>query len=155
MQNVDTTQAAQHGRMLLRLGMLLFLLGLLTGFSVYWLAAPRLALSAHLIALMQGVFLFALGLAWSKLRLGHRSSVLGLCLAAYGAYAGWATNLLASAWGAGGMLPLAGGGAHGSPIQETVIWVGLRTVALALIALCLLVLWGLRGSPATASRPDA
>jgi len=42
------------------------------------------------------------------------------------------------------MLPLAAGQARGSAFQEVLIATGLRTAAVALIAVAILILWGLR-----------
>jgi hypothetical protein len=56
--------------------------------------------------------------------------------------------LLAGAWGAGSaMLPLAAGTARGTPFQDGFIATGLTTAAVAVLALCALLLLGLRGSP--------
>jgi hypothetical protein len=77
-------------------------------------------------------------------------SRIGFFLAAYGCFAAWTANLSAASWGAGNsMLPIAAGAARGSSLQETVITVALRSAAMSLIAVALLVLWGLtRASPA-------
>ena len=57
-----------YGDRLLRLGVLLFLLGLLTGFAIPALANPRMGLTSHLEGLMNGMFL-SLGLLWPRLAL--------------------------------------------------------------------------------------
>ena len=44
------------------------------------------------------------------------------------------------------MLPLAAGQAHGTALQEGMIAIALRSAAAALIAVALLILWGLRTS---------
>jgi hypothetical protein len=49
---------------LFELGLVLFLLGLLTGFAVPALKNPRMALSSHLEAILNGIFLVLLGLLW-------------------------------------------------------------------------------------------
>ena len=41
-------------------------------------------------------------------------------------------------------LPIAAGQAHGSVLQEGIIAISLRTAAVSLIAVSLLILWGLR-----------
>ena len=58
-----------YGDRLLRLGVLLFLLGLLTGFAIPALTNPRMGLTSHLEALMNGMFLVLLGLLWPRLAL--------------------------------------------------------------------------------------
>ena len=62
---------------LLQIGVLLFLFALLTGLVVPRFAVPRLGLSVHLLGLMQGLFLIALGLMWPRLRLTRGMGRLG------------------------------------------------------------------------------
>jgi hydroxylaminobenzene mutase len=94
---------------------------------------------------MQGLFLMAAGLMWPKLDLTRAVSRLAFWLAVYGCFAAWSANLMAGLWAAGSpMLPMAAGGAHGSAFQEAVIAICLRSAALSLVAVSLLILWGLR-----------
>ena len=51
------------------LGLVLFLVGLLTGFAVPTLKNPRMALSSHLEAVLNGMFLVLLGLLWPHIDL--------------------------------------------------------------------------------------
>ena len=149
---------SSHATPLIAAGVSLFLLGLFNGLLVHFttvprvtIAAPAQALAAHLVALMSGTFLIAVGLLWPRLRLSRMASLFGVALALYSFYAGWAFNLLAGIWGAPSVLPLSAAAAHGSALQESLIGTGLFTVALGTIAFCLLVLWGLR--PAIAHAP--
>jgi hydroxylaminobenzene mutase len=133
------------GHRLLQLGVGLFLLGLLTGFAIPALANPRMALSSHLEAVMNGTFLAVLGLLWPRLALPPRALRVGFWLALYGAYANWLGTLLAATWGAGGrFMPMASQGQQGTSFQEAVIGFLLVTLSLAMIASCVLVLLGLR-----------
>jgi len=135
------------GRRLIRCGVLLFLLGLLTGLIVPVLANPRMGLSSHLEGVMNGMVLVVLGLLWPRLRLSRTASAVALGLALYGTYVNWATTLAAAAWGAGApMMPIAGLGHQGTRLQEGTIAFGLVSLALAMIATCAIVLWGLRGA---------
>jgi hypothetical protein len=71
-------------------------------------------------------------------------------LALYASYVNWGANLLAGVFGGSKMLPIAAGGqAAGAAWQETLVSSGLVSCALAILACCTLVLWGLRrgGSP--------
>jgi hydroxylaminobenzene mutase len=112
-------------------------------------AVPRIGLSAHLLGIMQGLFLMVMGLVWPRLRLGRALLRLAFCLVLYGCLAPWAANMLAAIWGAGNaLLPMAAGQAHGSPLQEGIIAVALRTGGASLIAAAALILWGLRLSAA-------
>lgn len=148
---------SSHASPLIGAGVLLFLVGLFNGLFVHFmtvpgatLAAPAQALAAHLVALMSGTFLIAVGLLWPRLRLSRMGSLAGVALALYSFYAGWAFNLLAGIWGAASVLPLSAGGAHGSTFQESLIGTGLFTVAVGMIVFCLLLLWGLRPAIARA-----
>jgi hydroxylaminobenzene mutase len=125
--------------------MSLFLLALLIGLAIPQFRVPRLGLSAHLLALTQGLFLMVAGLLWERLRLAPGLSRATFWLALYGCLAPLCANLLAAAWGAGNtLLPIAAGAAHGSALQEGIIAGLLRTGGASLIATAVLVLWGLR-----------
>lgn len=147
--------ACPRGQWLLLAGVLLLLAGLLNGFFVHGMALPRLALAAHLEAIMGGTLMIALGLAWPQLGLTPAGSAVGQGLAVYGFGAGWLTYLLASARGAGGMFPLAAGQSRGTPSEEAFVTFALATVAAALIGLCLLLLWGLRRRPTAGAAAGA
>ena len=96
---------------------------------------------------MQGTFLLVAGSLWSQLKLTRAVSRAGSYLAVYGCIAAWTANLLGALWGAGhSMLPIAAGQARGNVVQERIIAAGLVTAAVSLIAMALIMLWGLRGS---------
>ena len=136
---------ARHGHGLIQLGMFLFLLALLVGLAVPKFAVPRLGLSTHLLGIMQGLFLMVAGLLWPTLRFSSLMSRIGIFLAVYGCFAAWTANLTAAIIGAGNsLLPIAAGQAQGSPLQETLIAIALRSAAVSLIAVTILILWGLR-----------
>lgn len=145
---MDTADwSLRQGHRLLQLGILLFLFALLVGLAVPRFAVPRLGLSAHLLGIMQGLFLMVIGLLWPRLKLTPAMSRVGFWLALYGCFAAWTANVLAGVWGAGNsMLPIAAGQARGSALQEGIITVGLRTAAVSLIAVAILILWGLRNN---------
>lgn len=133
---------------LVRHGIILFLLGLLTGFVIPVMRNPRMGLSSHLEAVMNGMFLILLGLIWHKLHLSNSVLNWGYGLSLFGAYTNWATTLLAGFWGAGAeLMPIAGGGLQGIAWQEVLIKIGLGSLSLAMITVCILVLWGLRTKP--------
>ena len=62
------------GRRLMFHGMVLFLLGLGTGFAEQHFANVRMGLAAHLEGLMNGIFLLALGASWKEVRLSSRTA---------------------------------------------------------------------------------
>jgi hydroxylaminobenzene mutase len=133
--------------------MLVFLIALLVGLAVPQFAVPRLGLSAHLIGIMQGLFLMVSGLLWPKLQLTRAMARAAFWLAVYGCFAAWTANVLAGVWGAGNsMLPIAAGAARGSTLQEGIIAIGLRTAAVSLISAAMLILWGLRTARGTSDK---
>jgi len=143
----DHVARQRGGRRLIRCGILLFLLGLLTGFVVPTVANPRMALASHLEGVMNGIVLVVLGLVWPRLRLSGTAQTVAFCLAVYGACVNWATTLAAAVWEAGApMMPIAGLGHEGTRLQEGIILFGLVSLALAMITTCAIVLWGLRGA---------
>ena len=143
----DRSREAQR---LLQIGIGLVLFAVLLGLAIPHFTVPRLALSAHLVGILQGIFLGVVGLLWSRLSLTPRQLKLTFGLIVYQAVAATLANLLAGAWGAGNsIIPMAAGAAHGSISQEIVINIGLRSSAAALIAALGLILLGLR--PASAA----
>ena len=89
-----------HDQRLLFHGFLLFLIGLATGLIAYELENPRMGVSAHVEAILNGIFLVGLGLAWSRLALGDRLRAVCFWTALVGAYANWAIPLFSAAVGA-------------------------------------------------------
>lgn len=140
----ENTFVLSQGRTLIWLGVLLFLIGLLTGFAVHALANPRMGLSSHLEALMNGMFLIILGLIWPRIELSRTWLRVTFWLAVYAAFANWFTTLLAAAWAAGSSMPIAGLGGKGSATQELVINSLLFSLSFAMIIVCVAALWGLR-----------
>lgn len=141
----------RQSRLLLQLGIALFLFAALLGLAVPHFTVPRLALSAHLVGILQGIFLVVLGLLWPKLSLSPTQANVTFCLVIYQSLAAPASNLLAAAWGAGNsIVPMAAGAAHGSTAQEVVINIGLRSSGAALVVSLALILWGLRRGNAAA-----
>ena len=137
--------AAHQSHRLIQVGVFLFLLGLIVGLFVPLLALPRLGLSAHLLAIIQGIFLIVIGLIWSRLNWPFRIFQLVFWLLIYGCLAAWTANLLGALLGAGNtMLPIAAGQALGNPFQETLISILLRSAAIALITSTVFIFWGLR-----------
>ncbi len=136
---------AQDGdRRLVFFGILLFLLGLVTGFFVPALPNPRMGVSAHLEGVMNGFFLVLLGLIWRWVNLPPRVATVVFGLALYGTYANWAATTLGAAFGTSRLTPIAGAGHAGAPWQENLVAVLAVSLALAMVASVVLVLWGLR-----------
>ena len=137
------------GRKLIQLGVLLFLIGLLTGFAIPVFAVPRLGLSSHLASVLGGLFLMALGLSWPRLSLGRGLATATFIAAVYGNFANWLATYLGAVWGAGGqMMPIAGSGRMAAPEGEAIVAGLLVSLSVAMIFACLAILWGLRQTKA-------
>jgi hydroxylaminobenzene mutase len=124
-------------------GMLLFLLGLVTGLAEQQFTNVRMGLSAHLEGLMNGTFLIALGAIWSEVRLVTGAKVTAFWAALYASYANWLFTTLAAVFGTAADTPVASAGHSGQPWQENLVAAGFLSVAVVIIACSLLLLWGL------------
>ena len=126
-------------------GILLFLLGLVTGLVEQRFRNPRMGLAAHLEGLMNGTFLLALGAAWSEVRLSPRAAAVAYASALYGAYANWVTTALAAVLGTAAMTPLTSGDFRGEQWQEILVTLGFVSVGVAMLLSSFLLLRGFRG----------
>jgi len=135
-------------RQLLWHGMVLFLLGLLTGLVEQKFSNPRMGLAAHLEGVMNGTFLLALGAIWAEVRLSARGKAAAYWTALYGTYANWAVTTLAAIFGTGAMSPVTAAGRSAQAWQESLVTLGFMSVGLAIIACSVLILWGLRRAAA-------
>ncbi|MGZ4514222.1 MAG: hydrogenase [Mycobacterium sp.] len=119
---------------LFTLGLVLFLIGLLTGFAIPALKNPRMALSSHLEAVLNGMFLVLLGLLWPHIHLPNAWGVTAVVLIVYAGYTNWLATLLASAWGAGRRLaPIAAAEHEASAAKERIVNFLLVSLALAIV----------------------
>ena len=128
-------------------GVLLFLIGLLTGFAIPRCRSPRLGLSAHLTGVQSGTFLLALGLLWPRLSMSPAwGAILAngtwACL-----YMVWLSLLLAAVFGAGRGLPIAGQGITTTAARQTAVTVLLAVGSLGIVAAmaALLLTWRWQG----------
>lgn len=127
---------------LLGLGALLFFLGLISGFLIPVMTNPRMGLSGHLEGVMNGTFLIAVGLAWSRLNLGPRCLTMAYWLLIYGTFSNWLFVTFAAMFGTSAMTPIAGSGYEGQAWQESFVTAGLLSVGVAMFAGCALLVWG-------------
>ena len=102
-------------------GMLLFLLGLITGLLEQRFTNVRMGLSAHLEGVMNGILLLALGAAWNEVRLSHPVKVTAYCTVLYGTYANWLVTSIAAAFGTAANSPITSAGHSGQPWQESFV----------------------------------
>jgi hydroxylaminobenzene mutase len=125
-------------------GMLLFLLGLITGFAEQHFANVRMGLAAHLEGVMNGTFLVAVGAIWPNVNLSSRTTAVAYWTLLYGTYMNWFMTMLAAIFGTGALSPITAPGRAGLPWQESLVTAGLMSVGVAIVLASLLVLWGLR-----------
>ena len=135
----------RDSRLMAIAGVILLTLSLANGFLVHALAQSQQALSAHLVGLIGSGLLIALASLWPRLKLGSRASTAAAILAVYGFGVGWFVNFLAAVTGRFGIFPVSVSAAPGGGLQDVFISLGLASVALALLALCALLLRGLVG----------
>src|SRR5262249_20109310 len=102
-------------------GMLLFLLGLITGLLEHSFTNTRMALSAHLEGVMNGIFLIALGAAWNEVRLPDLVKATTYWTVLYGTYVNWLVTSIAAAFGASANSPITSAGHHAKPWQESFV----------------------------------
>src|SRR5580692_6538895 len=134
----------ETNRRLMFHGIVLFLLGLLTGFAEQHFANVRMGLAAHLEGLMNGIFLVALGAIWTHVRLSASAAAIAFWAVLYGTYLNWFTTVLAAIFGTAALSPITGAGHSGQPWQETFVTVGFMSVGIAIVLASVLILWGLR-----------
>lgn len=140
---IDTN--INYGKKLIRFGILLFMLGLITGFIIPLLENPRMGLSSHLEGTLNGMLLIIIGLIWSRLDLNEKLYQWCYRLALFGTFSNWLTTLLAAVWGAGKeMMPISGGNFQGTVWQEVLIKFGLISLSISMLVVCVILLFGLK-----------
>jgi (hydroxyamino)benzene mutase len=125
-------------------GMLLFLLGLITGLLEQRFTNVRMGLAAHLEGVMNGTFLVALGAIWTEVRLSTPAKATAYWTALYGTYVNWLVTTLAAVFGTAALSPISAAGHTGRPWQESFVTAGFLSVSVVIVTSSLLVLWGLR-----------
>ncbi|GAA3521870.1 hydrogenase [Aeromicrobium panaciterrae] len=129
--------------LLFALGLILLLLGLLTGMAIPVLKNPRMGLAAHMVGMTNGPFLIVVGLLWPHVDLSHTWQVVTIVLLAYSSFANWLAMQLGSLWGAGRKFaPSAAGDHRASATKERIVDGLLATLAPLIIAATVLLLIG-------------
>ena len=131
------------GRGLMRQGVFLFLIGLVTGLQQRRFTNMRMALSAHLEGVMNGTFLIALGAIWGHVELPPRLEKAARWTALIGTYGNWMMTTVGAAMGTAAANPILSQGHHGKPWQEKAVGAGFRSIAYSILIAVVLVLWGL------------
>jgi len=127
-------------------GVLLFLLGLLTGVAIPVTRAPRIALSAHVAAIESGLALVVFALLGARLELspGWAAAIAhGLWISLYVL---WVGLVLGAIFGTGKTLPIAGAGLAAKPWQETTAFalIGVGSLGSLAAVASLLLTWSWR-----------
>ena len=133
-----------YKRRLMWHGMLLFLLGLITGLLETQFKNTRMGLAAHLEGVMNGTFVLALGAAWGELKLSPPLKTAAYWTTLLGTYGNWATTNLAAIFGTAALSPITGAGFGGSFWQEKMVTLCFVGVGLTIIAAAFLLLLGFR-----------
>jgi len=103
-----------------------------------------MALSSHLEAVLNGMFLVLVGLLWPHIHLSDALEVSAVVLIVYSAYANWVAALLAAAWGAGRKLaPIAVADHEASAAKEGFVSFLLVSLSLSIVVGVGIVIVGL------------
>lgn len=143
----------QISRKLKMLGMLLFLLGLITGFAMMNFKNPRMGLAAHLEGVMNGTFLVVAGLVWNDLKLSESLKKITCWSLIYGGFVNWFVTLLAAYLGTSKMTPITGQGYTGTILHENIVTVGFISVGLTMVFSLAVIVYGLREGKISAITP--
>ena len=134
-------------RFLVRAGFVLFTLALLTGFAIPAFLNQKMALAAHLTGVLNALVLMALGLAWGLLAISPRQARVTRGAFLYATYVNWGSSCLAAAWGTNRLTPLSGAGYGAAPWQESVVQALQFSLAVAIVAGAVSVVYALRSRP--------
>ena len=137
---------------LVRAGILLAVLSVLSGFAPMVVRNPRMGVAAHVGGLTNALLLLALGAVWSMVKLPSRRGDLATRLLVWGGYGNWAITLLASMTGAREFAPLAGAGYGASPIVEKATFVLIAIAGLMSLVGVVMVLAGVAKRTQPSSR---
>jgi hydroxylaminobenzene mutase len=139
----NSTFKKQQSNRLIYLGVLLFLLGLITGLAAQLFANPRMGVSSHIEGVLNGMFLIVLGLIWNKISLSDNWLKITFWLAIYGTFMNWFGILIAAIFNAGKNLGIMANGQEGSPVAEGFVGFSLISLSVAMVVICITILVGL------------
>jgi len=140
-------ESPKADRLLIRAGFVLFTLALLTGLVVPAFLNHRMAVAAHLTGVLNALLLIGLGLAWGLLAMSPVQARLTRGTFLCGTFGNWGTSCLAAAWGTSRLTPLSGAGYSAAAWKESMVQVLQVTLALAILAGAVSVVYGLRPPP--------
>lgn len=101
MSGENSSKQTNEARQILFHGGLMTLLSLLSGFTVFFALAPRIALGSHTIGLLQGAILIAIAGAWHLLDASPKTLKIIKYTLLIGFYANWLSTQLSALWSAG------------------------------------------------------
>jgi hypothetical protein len=137
------TERAIERRRLLRHGFLILFVALLFGLAITALPYPRRWLAAHISALLTGLLLVAVGLAWNDLTLTAKQRAVAVWCGLISAYAGLAANVFAALVDFPG--PASDPGVA-APMPQAAVFFTLIAIIVPTILISIgLVLYGTRG----------
>ncbi len=140
-------------RRLLWHGILIFIFGLLAGAAMPLVINPRMAVAAHVGGVLSGMFLVLVGLIWDQIRLPATAAKVTFWLFLYASHTGWLAQFLAAVFGTSRATPIAGAGFRGSLWQENLVLYLAVSFSIAILAACVLALWGLSNRRPAAAGP--
>jgi hydroxylaminobenzene mutase len=130
---MPTEQLAPRRR-LLRHGLTLFAIALVTGLAIPAFANPRAALAGHLEGVLNGMFLMIVGLAWSELGLSDRVARWLPNVLLVGAYLNFAATTATGALGTSMATPLSGAGFSAPRPLELAMFGVFAIIAITMLA---------------------
>ena len=101
MKNENLSNGTRDARQILFHGGLMIFLSLMSGFTVYFALAPRMALSSHTVGLLQGAILIAIAGAWHLLNASPNYLRIVKYSLLIGFYGNWIAYQLSGLWSAG------------------------------------------------------
>jgi hydroxylaminobenzene mutase len=131
-------------RPLMRQGFLFLVVALVLGLAVIALPHPERWMAAHVTALLTGLVLIAIGLAWNELRLTHHQRSLAYTTGLLAAYGGLAGNVFGAITDLPG--PASNPGVTPPMPQAAVFLTILAVIVPSLFVSFGLVLYGMRGA---------
>lgn len=133
-----------HRRSLIRHGFLFLVIALCLGLAIVLLPNPRRWMAAHLTALITGVILATIGLAWRDLRLTEGQRTTAYWCGLISAYAGLAANVF------GAMVDLPGPASNPGvppPMPQAAVFFSLLAIIVPTLFVSFgLALYGMRGA---------
>lgn len=125
-------------------GVLLFLLGLVTGVFIPSFMNTRMALSAHLAGVQNGMALLLFGLLWQHLSLSAAQEKIAVWSGISSMYAIWLALGFAALFGTSQATPIAGAGFSSGALQEGFVTTLLYSGSIAILVSVCVILFGLR-----------